>query len=104
MNKRTIKQRLDDMAEHCMSIGAQDDVKLIQKTAMEKADKIEAEIRAAKKELRHLQAKRRVKVEALGFVLEILNLTVAPGLILGIAVALALVRWLQARKYAARRT
>ena len=105
---KTINEKIEkyekDLRELRGQAAGQDDVKLIQKTAMEKADKIEAEIRAAKKELRHLQAKRRVKVEALGFVLEILNLTVAPGLILGIAVALALVRWLQARKYAARRT
>lgn len=39
MNERTIKQRLDDMAEHCMSIGAQDDVKLIH-LAMDAQDEL----------------------------------------------------------------
>ena len=80
------------------------DFKLIQKTAVEKAEKIEAEIRSAKKELRRLQAKRREKVEALALKVKLLNLAVAPAAILIIAVALAFVRWIRAKHYAARRT
>jgi len=82
----------------------EENIQLIQTAALEKRRAIEAKIREANKGLRRLQAKRREKVEALGFRLQMLNLTVAPLAILAIALALAIIRWAQAKHYAARRT
>ena len=81
----------------------EENIKLIQSDALAKRRTIQAEIRAANKELRRLQARRRESVEALGSSLQTWNMLAAPSIILAIAIVLALVRWVRAKRHAARR-
>jgi len=104
---KQINEQIEKYEKELKELGGaatEENIQLIQTAALEKRRTIEAKIREANKELRRLQAKRREKVEALGFRLQMLNLTVAPLAILAIALALAIVRWAQAKHYAARRT
>ena len=104
---KQINEQIEKYEKELKELGGaatEENIQLIQTAALEKRRAIEAKIREANKGLRRLQAKRREKVEALGFRLQMLNLTVAPLAILAIAIALAIVRWAQAKHYAARRT
>jgi len=53
--------------------------------------------------LRRLNAGKRAKIEALGVKLETHNLVWAPAAVLLIAIVLAVVRFVRARRYIARR-
>jgi ABC-2 type transport system permease protein len=98
----TIKKYQEDLDKLGGSTSDKD-VRLIQSEALEKRRAIEGQIREANMQLRKLQAARREKVEALGLWLKTVNITAAPAVILVIAIALAMVRWLRAKRYAARR-
>jgi ABC-type uncharacterized transport system involved in gliding motility auxiliary subunit len=78
-------------------------IELLQSDALRKRRNIEAEIRKANRQLRKLQAARREEVEELGSSLQWWNMIAAPSIILLIAIALAIFRWVRAKHYAARR-
>ncbi len=78
-------------------------IELLQSDALRKRRNIEAEIRKANRQLRKLQAARREEVEELGASLQWWNMIAAPSIILLIAIALAIFRWVRAKHYAARR-
>jgi len=78
-------------------------MKVIQSTALAERKKIQEEIRQAQKELRHLNAGKREKIEALQATLQTRNMVWAPTAVLIIAIALALLRYIKAKRYAARR-
>lgn len=103
-----IQEKIKNYQQELQSIGANGgaDTKnaaIIKSTAIKKRREIEEEIRQANRELRTLQARRREKVEALASRLRLQNLILAPAFILAIAVALAIFRYTQAKRYAARR-
>ena len=104
---KDIQKQIDDDEEELRKLGGsattEQDVRLLQSETLDKRRKIEARARDARLKLRKLQAKRRAKVEALGGWLKLANMFAAPLIILGIAVALALFRWVRAKHYAARR-
>ena len=81
----------------------QKNVKVVSSEKLAERQKIQDELKAAQTDLRHLQAKRRQKVEELRWTLEAWNLFGAPSIILVIAVALAILRRYHAAKWAARR-
>ena len=81
----------------------EENITLIQKSAVQEREKIEAKMRAAQKRLRELNAKKREKIEALEQRIQTANLLLAPAVILAIAVVLAVVRWIKAKRYVARR-
>jgi len=64
---------------------------------------VEEDIRQAQKELRRLNAGKRSRIEALGVKIETHNLVWAPAAVLLIAIVLAVVRFVRARRYIARR-
>lgn len=97
-------EKFDEEIKKLAGTRTDENVQVIQSQAMEKWRTLQEQRRQARKELRRLQAGRREKVEDLELRLKLLNLTVAPGLILLIAIGLSLARWFQARQYAARRT
>lgn len=76
---------------------------LIKSSALAKQQELKEKIRKANKALRDLQAGKREKVEALGASLELVNTVVAPAVILLVAIVLAVLRTMQAKRYAARR-
>jgi ABC-type uncharacterized transport system involved in gliding motility auxiliary subunit len=80
-----------------------ENIGLIQNQALAKREKLANEIRKFKRQIRELQAKRREAVEALGTELQLWNVLAAPSIILLIAIVLAVIRWLRAKTYAARR-
>jgi len=80
------------------------DAKLLQSKAVAERKRIQEEIRKARKEMRKLNAGKREQIEALKAWLQFHNLFWAPAVVLLIAVSLAVVRYLKARHYAARRT
>jgi ABC-2 type transport system permease protein len=101
-----LQREISDYQSKLRSLGAsatEENVKLIEKEALAKRREIETKIRQANKRLRKLQANRREAVDALGMRLQIINCTVAPAAVLLIAIVLAVIRHLKARRYAARR-
>jgi ABC-type uncharacterized transport system involved in gliding motility auxiliary subunit len=103
---KAVNEKIKKFEEDLKQLGGAADtanIRLIQSVALDKRRAIEAQIREANKQLRKLQAQRREKVEALGLWVKTANIAFAPAVILVIAVALALARWIRARRYAARR-
>jgi ABC-type uncharacterized transport system involved in gliding motility auxiliary subunit len=72
--------------------------------ALAERKNIEEEMRKAKKELRELNAGKRQRIESLGMGLETHNIVWAPAMVLLIAIFLAVLRYLRARRYVARRS
>ncbi|MFP4057565.1 MAG: Gldg family protein [Candidatus Brocadiia bacterium] len=81
----------------------EENISLVQDAALQKRRKLEADIREAKGELRQLKKTRREEVEELYARLRVWNMAAAPLTILAVAIALALVRWIRAKRYVARR-
>lgn len=76
---------------------------LIENQALQARKSIEADVAKANTELRRLQARRHENVEELGQQLQTLNMMAAPGVLLLVAIVLAIIRYARARRYAARR-
>ncbi|MFH0910601.1 MAG: hypothetical protein V1918_03720, partial [Planctomycetota bacterium] len=96
---RQFEERLNKLG----SAATEENAALLQSAALQERRQIEEEIRSARKELRALQARRMERVETLGRWIETLDTWSAPVVILGIAVLLALVHMLRARRFALRR-
>lgn len=79
------------------------DGKLLQSQAVKERQKIYTEISKAKRQLRKLKADERKKIESLKASLQTHNMVWAPAVVLLIALVLAVARYLQAKRYAARR-
>jgi len=80
-----------------------EDTRLLETRAVAERKQIEEEIRKARKELRRLNAGKRESIEALGATLLTINMVLAPAVVLLIAVFIATLRYLKAKRYAARR-
>lgn len=80
-----------------------DNVELIKSTALEERQKVEEQIRQAQKQLREINSQKRDKIEDLKRRLQLGNMLGAPLGILLIAVVLAVMRAIRAKRYAARR-
>ena len=101
LNER-IKAYQDQLAKLGASATAGNE-KLIAGEAVAQRKKVEEDIREAQKELRRLNAGKRARIEALGAKIETNNLVWAPAAVLLIAIVLAVVRFVRARRYIARR-
>ncbi|MDP6633312.1 MAG: Gldg family protein [Phycisphaerae bacterium] len=94
------QKRLDELGRQGAT---EQDVALLEATVIEERRKAQAEITAANRELRDLKSVRREKVEAIEWKLRALNVGAAPAILLLIAIVLWLVRYFQAKYYAAQR-
>ena len=83
--------------------GDEKDVKLVQSEALAQRQKIQEDIRKARKDLNRLEAGKREDIERLGTKLRTLNMVVAPAVVLLIAIILGAARCVAAKRYAARR-
>ncbi|MGO8704005.1 MAG: Gldg family protein [Candidatus Brocadiia bacterium] len=101
LNER-IKAYQDQLAKLGASATAGNE-KLIAGEAVAQRKKVEEDIREAQKELRRLNAGKRARIEALGAKIETNDLVWAPAAVLLIAIVLAVVRFVRARRYIARR-
>jgi ABC-type uncharacterized transport system involved in gliding motility auxiliary subunit len=101
VNER-IKEYQDQLAKLGASATGRNE-KLIASEAVAQRNKVEQDIREARKELRRLNAGKRARIEALGMKIETHNLVWAPAAVLLIAIVLAVVRFVRARRYIARR-
>ena len=101
LNER-IKKYQDKLAKLGAS-SAEGNEKLIAGEAVAERKKAEEDIREAQKELRRLNAGKRARIEALGVRIETHNLVWAPAAVLLIAIVLAVVRFVRARRCIARR-
>jgi ABC-type uncharacterized transport system involved in gliding motility auxiliary subunit len=101
VNER-IKQYQDQLAKLGAS-ATEGNEKLVASEAVAERKKVEEDIRQAQKELRRLNAGKRARIEALGVKIETHNLVWAPAAVLLIAIVLAVVRFIRARRYIARR-
>jgi len=79
-------------------------INIVGRKALEEREKIQAEIRRYRKELRKFSAGRREKIEHLKASLQTHNMVWAPAAVLLIAIILATIRTIRAKRYAARRT
>jgi ABC-type uncharacterized transport system involved in gliding motility auxiliary subunit len=79
-------------------------INIVGRKALEEREKIQAEIRRYRKELRRFSAGRREKIEHLKGSLQTHNMVWAPATVLLIAIILATIRTIRAKRYAARRT
>ncbi len=101
-----INDRLKDYQDKLSKLGESADegnTKLIAGEVVAERKKVEDDIRKAKRELRELNATKRARIEALGMRLEMHNMIWAPAAVLLIAILLAVLRSIRARRYAARR-
>ena len=85
------------------SAATEENVKLIESAAVAERRKLEEDIRTAQKDLRRLNAAKREKIEALKASLQTHHMVWAPATVLLIAVVLAVMRHIRARRYASRR-
>lgn len=100
-------QKISEFQARLQELGATanvDNEKLIQSKALAEREQIQGEIRQAQKKLRKLQAGRRENIEALGLLLQTINMVLAPAVVLLIAIVLGIRRFNKAKKYAERRT
>ena len=101
-----VNERIKQYQEKLNKLGAaakEGNEKLIASEAVAERNKVQEDIRKAEKELRQLNARTRARIESLGARLKTHNLVWAPAAVLLIAVALSIVRYIRARRYAARR-
>ncbi len=104
---QAINQRIARYRKKLRQIGAgatDKDIKLVKSAALAERQKLQKDLRNARKELRALQAGKREKIEALKASLQTQNMVWAPAAVLLIAVVLGVVRAVRAKRYAARRT
>ena len=93
------EQRLQELGD----TATEDNQRLIQSKALSERQRIQDEIRAARKELRKLSAGKREQIEVLGAILQTINMVGAPAVVLIIAIILGAMRYSKAKSYAARR-
>ncbi len=101
-----LNERIKEYQDKLAKLGASSaggNEKLIAGQAVAERKKVEDDIREAQKELRRLNAGKRARIEALGMKIETQNLVWAPAAVLLIAIVLAVVRFVRARRYIARR-
>ncbi|NQT19486.1 MAG: GldG family protein [Planctomycetes bacterium] len=102
-----INVKIRSFEEKLRKLGAaatEENADLIRSTAITGRRKIQADIRKARKELRALNTGKRKKIEALKASLQTHNMVWAPTAVLLVAIVLAVVRLIRAKRYAARRT
>jgi ABC-type uncharacterized transport system involved in gliding motility auxiliary subunit len=105
--EKAINDKIEDFEKQLRELGSsatEENIAVIQNEALVKQRELQAEIRKARKALRDLKKNRREDVEALESRLQLLNMLAAPLAILIIAIVLAIFRWVEAKRYAARRT
>jgi ABC-type uncharacterized transport system involved in gliding motility auxiliary subunit len=80
-----------------------ENVKLVESTAMAEREQVQSEIRAAQKELRRLNAGKRERIESLGLILQAVNMVAAPAAVLMLAITLAILKHRRIRQYTQKR-
>ena len=101
-----IRKEIEKHKEELQALGRaanNENVRLLQNEAMKKRRELEEKVREANRRLRRLQAAERADVEAIQARFTVLNIVTAPFVIAVIALALALYRWANRRRYAAKR-
>jgi len=103
---KAIQEKIKKFEEDLEKLGKEaegkEDIGLLQSEALQKRQDLESQLRDARKQIRKLQAGRREKIEALEAGIKWLNFG-WPLIILVIGTVLALIRWVRAKQYAARR-
>ena len=105
--KALLQKKIDGIEGNLRKLGSGADeknVKLVRTAALAERHKLEEAVRDARKQLRMLNAGKREQIESLKFWLQFHNFLWAPAVVLAIAITLAIVRYVNARYYAARRT
>lgn len=105
--KQAIEKKIADYEENLRKLGSsatEENVKLIRSAALADRQKLEDEIRKARKELRALNAGKIEQVDALKSRLQFHNMVWAPAAVLLTAITLAVAHRTRARRYASRRT
>lgn len=78
---------------------SQEEAKLVESEVIKERKKIEEEMRMARKQLRQVNAGKLQKIEALGDKIQTINMLAAPIVVLIIAIVLALLRYVKAKRY-----
>jgi ABC-type uncharacterized transport system involved in gliding motility auxiliary subunit len=101
-----LQKKIEESEAKLRKLGIPEDeqeVKILQSTAMSERKQILEELRRSRKELRQVNAEKREKIESLKARLQTENMVWAPAVVLLIAVVLAVVRFVRSRRYARRR-
>lgn len=80
-----------------------ENIKLVESAAMAEREQIQNEIRAAQKELRRLNAGKRENIESVGLLWQMVNMVLAPAIVLIIAITLAVLRHRRIRQFTQKR-
>ena len=103
---KAIALKIADFEKKLRALGAAantENINLVRSKALIESNKLQDDIRAARKEERSLGASAREEIEDIKFLLTVHNVLWAPAAVLAIAIALAVARSARARRYAARR-
>ena len=103
---KAFEKKKEDADKELSKLGGGDsdsDIAVLQDKVIAQRRKLKAEAEEAEQQIRRIKGRRREKVEALGDRIKFYNMAIAPFIILAIAGVLALIRWLRAKHYAARR-
>lgn len=104
--EKAIKQKIEDYRGKLRKLGdslTEDNERLIRGAAIAERKKIQLEMLEAQRQLRELNAGKREQIEALGSRLQAYNMLAAPAVVLLIAIVLAVVRHIKAKRYVERR-
>ena len=101
-----LNKKIEEFETELRKLGAgvnEKNLDLVQSEAVNRYRKLQEDKRQAEKEKRKLNEHKREKIESLELRLKIHNTVWAPAAVLAIAIALASVRHVRAKRYAARR-
>jgi septal ring factor EnvC (AmiA/AmiB activator) len=93
------KARLEKELQEIVSSAKKGEEHIIAKEFVDKQRALEFKIRQTERELRDVQKKRREKIEQLGSMLQNINTSVAPAVILLVAIILSIRRSVLRRRY-----
>jgi len=101
-----VNEKIKEYEEKLRKLGAEADeknIRLVASAALAERKKLQEELRKLRKEKRELLASKRSRIERLKVRLQTHAMIWAPSGVLAIAIVLALVRYIRARRYLARR-
>jgi len=100
---RKIAEYEEKLRQLSAGASSEEDVELVRSAALSERQKLQEEIYRARREQRMLQDGKRKQIESLKASLQTHNMVWAPVAVLVIAIILAIVRTIRAKRYAARR-
>lgn len=104
--EEALRQQISDYRERLNELASsanEENMQLMQNTALKEREQIQNEIRQAQRELRDLNAGKREKIESLGMILRTVNIVAAPLIVLIVAITLAVLRHRKRKAFAERR-